>query len=85
MNPSAMVGNCVTPLQVDYNHTIFPFCQSLVAQWLNCCTAAKTVLTTRGSIPSSWLKLDSAFYPSEVSKMSTQLTGGGEAMCSLHN
>ena len=43
----------------------------LVAQWLNRCTAAKTVLTTWVSIPGSWLKVDSAFYPSEVDKMST--------------
>ena len=49
----------------------------LVAQWLNCCTTAKIVLMTRGSIPGSQLKVDSAFYPSEVSKMSTQLAGGG--------
>ena len=50
--------------------------KSLVAQWLNCCTAAKTVLMTWGSIPGSQLKVDSAFYPSEVGKMSTQLAGG---------
>ena len=25
--------------------------EALMAQWLNCCTTAKTVLTTRGSIP----------------------------------
>ena len=50
---------------------------SLVAQWLNRCTAAKTVLVTWGSIPDSRLKVDSAFYPSEVSKMSTQLAWGG--------
>ena len=30
------------------------------------------------------LKVDSGFYPSEVSKMSTQLAWGG-SMCSLHN
>ena len=57
--------------------------KSLVMQWLNCCTAAKTVLTTRSSIPGSRLKVDSAFYPSEVGKMSTQ--PAGRAKCSLHN
>ena len=58
---------------------------SLVAQWLNCCTTAKIVLTTWGSIPGSRLKVDSAFYPSEVSKMSTQLTGGGECVACIIN
>ena len=59
--------------------------KSLVAQWLNCCTAAKTVLKIWGSIPGSQLKVDSAFYPSEIGKMSTQPAwGGGERMCSLH-
>ena len=58
--------------------------KSLIVQWLNCCTAAKSVLSTWGSIPSSWLKVDSAFYLSKVSKMSTHLAGGG-AMCSLYN
>ena len=39
------------------------------------------------SIPTNsgkWLKVDSTFHPSEVSKLSTQLAGGG-AMGSLHN
>ena len=54
---------------------------SLAVHWLNCCTATKTVLMTWDSIPDSWLKVDSAFYFSEV--RSTQLAGG--AMCSLHN
>ena len=59
---------------------------SLVAQWLNGCIAAKTVLMIWGSIPGSRLKVDSAFYPSKVGKMSTQLAGaGGGGMCSLHN
>ena len=47
------------------------------AQWLNHYTATKIVLMTWGSIPGSRLKVDSAFYPSEVGKMSTQLAGGG--------
>ena len=46
---------------------------SLVAQWLNRCTAAKTVPMTWGSIPGSRLKVDSAFYPPEVGQMSIQL------------
>ena len=53
------------------------YCNVLHMGWLNCCTAAKTVLTTWGSIPGSRLKIDSAWYPSEVGKMSTQLAGGG--------
>ena len=67
------------PAVIHLGELIYPEgqCKSLVAQWLNCCTAAKTVLTTRGSIPGSRIKVDSAFYPSEVGKMSTQLAGGG--------
>ena len=56
-----------------------------MVQWLNGCTAAKTVLTTWGSIPGSWLKVDSAFYPSEVDKMSTQLAGGGQCVACIIN
>ena len=40
------------------------------------------------SIPTSsgsWLKVDTNFRPSKVNKMSSQLMGAGEAMCSLHN
>ena len=48
--------------------------ESLVAQWLNCSSAAKTLLMSWGSIAHSWLKVDSAFHPSEVHQMSTQLT-----------
>ena len=50
----------------------------IVAQWLNGCTAAKTVLMTWGSVPGGRLKVDSVFYPYEVSKMSTQLAWGGD-------
>ena len=52
-------------------------------QWLNSCPAAKTVLMTQGSIIGSRLKADSAFYPSKISIMNTQLPMG-VAMCSLH-
>ena len=55
-----------------------------MAQWLNCYTAAETVLTTGGSIPGNRLKVDSAFYPSEVNKMSTEFAAVG-AMFSPHN
>ena len=55
--------------------------KSLVAQWLNCFTAAKTVLMTWGSVLGSQFKVDSAFYPFEVGKMSTQLTGGEGGQC----
>ena len=59
---------------------------SLMAQCLNCCTAAKIVLMTKGSIPGSRLEVDSALCPSKVGKTSTQLAGGaGGAMHSLHN
>ena len=47
-----------------------------MVQWLNFCTAPK-LLATQGSIPGSQLKVDSAFYPYKVGKMSTQLAGGG--------
>lgn len=39
--------------------------KNLISKWLNCCTSAKTVLRTQGSIPGSWLVVDSAFHPSE--------------------
>ena len=52
---------------------------SLMTQWLNCCTAAKTVLTT----PGSHLKVDSAFYPSEIGKRSAQLAGGGQCVACI--
>ena len=57
----------------------------IMAQWLSRCIAAKTVLLTWGSIPGSQLKVDSAFYPSEASKMSNQLAGGGQCVTCLIN
>ena len=50
-----------------------------MAQWLKRCTAAKTVLTTWSSNP----KVDSAFHPSKVGKMSTQLAGGGQCVACI--
>ena len=55
--------------------------RSLVAQWLNCCPGAKTVLTTWASIPGSQLKVDSAFHPSGVGRMITQLACRGWGGC----
>ena len=57
--------------------------ESLVAQWLNLCPAAKTELTTWGSIRGSLLKVDLAFYPSEVRLPS--LLGGGQCVASTIN
>ena len=51
--------------------------RSFVAEWLNCCSAANSA-HDQGSIPSSRLEVHSVFYPSEVSKLSTQLGGGGK-------
>lgn len=42
----------------------------LVLLWLNCCTEAKTVFMTQGSVPGSRRRVDSAFPPFEVGKIS---------------
>ena len=55
---------------------------------LECSPSVQTAalqLMTWGSIPDSQLKVDSAFYPSKVGKMSTQLAGGGQCVACIIN
>ena len=54
----------------------------LVVQWLDCSTAVKTLLTLGSG---NWVKVDSAFHPSEVGIEYPASWQEGGAVCSLQN